>query len=166
MLIAQIKDGVVTDVADYQSMYPNTSFPSSGPDSDWMIQNNCMYVNVYLPYDPTTQKLIPATPYIQIDDPAQPLNWVYTVSVEQLTPEEIIAYQNNLAAKIAAQAQSLLTATDWTAIPSVADPAQSNPYLANQAEYINWRSKVRAIAINPSYDSVIPEQPKDIWQNN
>ena len=72
MLIAQLTDGVVTNVADYQSMFPDTSFPSSGPNAEFMVENNCMYVNVYLPYDPTTQCLVPATPYIQVDDPTQP----------------------------------------------------------------------------------------------
>lgn len=165
MLIAKIENGQVTNVADYTAMFPNTSFPPSGPNADFMIQNSCMYVNVYLPYDPTVQKLVPATPYIQVDDPAQPLNWVYTVRVEPLTPEEIEQMRQNEAAQIGQQAANLLSQTDWSAIPSVADPAQSNPYLTNQAEFITWRSQVRAIAVNPKYDSVIPPQPKDKWSS-
>ena len=56
-----------------------------------------------------------------------------------------------------AQASSLLSQTDWTAIPSVADPAQSNPYLVNQDEFLSYRSQVRQIAVNP------PDAPIDQW---
>ena len=162
MLIAQLTNGVVTNVADYQSMFPDTSFPSSGPNADFMVQNNCMYVNVYLPYDSQTQKLVPATPYIQVDDPAQPLNWVYTVEVAELTPEEIQQMHDSQAAQNQATASQLLYATDWTTIPDVINPA-NNPYLTNQAEFLAYRNTVRKIAVNPTWDAVFPEQPTAIW---
>ena len=89
MLIAKVEDGQVINVSDYRDMFPNTSFPDSGPDNQFMIENGCMYVNSWLPYDINTQKLASVTPYIQIDDPLNPLQWVYTIAVEPLTPEEI-----------------------------------------------------------------------------
>lgn len=162
MLIAQLKDGVVTNVADYQSMFPDTSFPSSGPNADFMVQNNCMYVNVYLPYDPTTQKLVPATPYIQIDDPAQPLNWVYTVAVAELTPEEIQQIHDTQATQNQKTASDLLYQTDWTTIPDVANPI-NNPYLTNQAEFLTYRNLIRKIAVNPTWDATFPKQPIAVW---
>ena len=162
MLIAQLTDGVVTNVADYQSMFPDTSFPSSGPNADFMVQNNCMYVNVYLPYDSQTQKLVPATPYIQVDDPTQPLNWVYTVEVAELTPEEIQQMHDSQAAQNQATASQLLYATDWTTIPDVINPA-NNPYLTNQAEFLAYRNTVRKIAVNPTWDAVFPTQPTATW---
>ena len=82
-----------------------------------------------------------------------------------MTPEQLAAYQASVAAQIGAQAQSLLSSTDWTTIPSVADSQQSNPYLTNQAEFISWRSQVRAIAVTPTYTSVIPTQPAQAWSN-
>jgi len=158
MLIAIVNGQTVEQVGDYQVLFPNTSFPASGPTPEWMAENSCMYVNTYLPYDQTTQVLTQVAPYIK--DAV-----VYTIQVEQMTPEQLAQYQAGVAAQIGAQAQSLLSATDWTTIPSVADPAQSNPYLTNQAEFISWRSQVRAIAVTPSYTSVIPPQPKDTWSN-
>ena len=162
MLIAQLKDGVVTNVADYQSMFPDTSFPSSGPNADFMVQNNCMYVNVFLPYDSQTQKLVPATPYIQIDDPAQPLNWVYTVEVAELTPEQIQQMHDNQAAQNQATASQLLYATDWTTIPDVTS-SLNDPYLTNQADFLIYRNAIRKIAVNPTWDAVFPEQPVATW---
>lgn len=66
------------------------------------------------------------------------------------TPEEIQA-QNK------AQAESLLQATDWTATIDIADPAYSDPYLSNQTEFLQYRSEVRKIAVNP------PTTPVDPW---
>ena len=165
MLIAIVNGQTVEQVGDYQVLFPNTSFPSSGPTPEWMAENSCMYVNTYLPYDPTTQILTTVAPYILVADPEKPLDWVYTVEVQAMTPEQLAAYQASVAAQIGAQAQSLLSATDWTTIPSVADPAQSNPYLTNQTEFISWRSQVRAIAVSPTYTSVIPAQPAQAWSN-
>ena len=64
------------------------------------------------------------------------------------------------------QAIALLKQTDWVELPSVSDPAQSNPYLENQAEFIAWRSQVRAIAINPidGEIAVLDEMPQEVWK--
>jgi len=161
MLIAQLKDGVVNAVADYQSLYPQTSFPQSGPTDEWMIENNCMFVNVFKPYDQNTEKLVSVSPYIESNDHT---HWVYTVIVEPLTPEEIA--QREEAAKQAnkAQASSLLSATDWTAIASVADPAESNPYLTNRQDFLTYRSALRQIAVNPPVMvTEWPVKPDEVW---
>jgi hypothetical protein len=60
------------------------------------------------------------------------------------------------------QASQLLYQTDWTTIPDVADPSNS-PYLTNQAEFIAWRSQVRALAVNPVADPIFPSKPNEIW---
>jgi hypothetical protein len=61
-------------------------------------------------------------------------------------------------------AVNLLTQTDWTTIPDVADPALSNPYLTNQAEFITFRNQVRPIAINPTPGNLTwPTQPTPSW---
>ena len=165
MLIAIVNGQTVEQVGDYQVLFPNTSFPSSGPTTEWMAENSCMYVNTYLPYDPTTQILTTVAPYILVADSTKPLNWVYTVQVEQMTPEQIAAYQANLAQQIATQGKTILSNTDWTSIADVADPLKSNPYLTNQAEFTAYRSTVRAIVLKPSYNSVYPEAPTETWSS-
>jgi hypothetical protein len=63
-------------------------------------------------------------------------------------------------------AVNLLTQTDWTTIPDVADPALSNPYLTNQAEFITFRNEVRPIAINPIAGNLDwPTIPTAIWSS-
>lgn len=161
MLIAKVQNNQVVDVADYQSMFPMVSFPSTGPSDSWMEQNSCMYVNTWLPYEQSTQVLQSCAPYIQADDAT---HWVYTVEVRDMTPEEKEAYDNNLRQQNKAQASQLLSATDWTTIPDVADPAVSDPYLVNQAEFVAYRSNVRKIAVNPPVVvDAWPVKPEEVW---
>ena len=71
-----------------------------------------------------------------------------------------------IAVQNTATAQTLLTATDWTAIASVADPAVSNPYLTNQAEFLAYRSAVRAIGVNPpTTPATFPTTPTEVWSS-
>jgi hypothetical protein len=70
------------------------------------------------------------------------------------------AEQNKLTAT------QLLTATDWTSIADVADPAVSNPYLMNQAEFLSYRSQLREIAVNPVAGFItFPTKPVEQWSN-
>ncbi len=68
------------------------------------------------------------------------------------------------AAENKAKASSLLYETDWTQIPSVSDPALSNPYLINADEFANYRNQLRAYVFEPvAGDLVWPIQPNPIW---
>jgi len=61
-------------------------------------------------------------------------------------------------------ASELLVYTDWTSIADVANPQYSNPYLANQAEFLAYRSQLRAIAVNPPEGDVNwPVKPQAVW---
>lgn len=64
-------------------------------------------------------------------------------------------------------AVSLLSQTDWTALPDVADPLKSNPYLANANEFNVYRNEVRQIAINPVSGTLTwPSLPQEDWQSS
>jgi hypothetical protein len=61
-------------------------------------------------------------------------------------------------------AVTLLQQSDWTSIADVANPEMSNPYLANQDEWIAYRSKLRNIAVYPVEGLIpFPEQPSENW---
>ena len=73
---------------------------------------------------------------------------------------------SDFSAQNKAQAMSLLSATDWTTIPDVSNPAASNPYLTNVSEFAAYRSTVRNIAVSPPTDSVVfPVAPNEVWSN-
>ena len=161
MLIAKVQNEQVIDIADYQSMFPETSFPQGGPTTQFMIENSCKFVNTYLPYDPNTQKLVAVNPYIDLVDAT---HWVYTVAVEPLTPEELAQLDEQKRQANKAQAEQLLQATDWTATVDINNPEYSNPYLGNQPEFLAYRSSVRQIAVNPPITvDVWPTKPDEVW---
>jgi hypothetical protein len=85
---------------------------------------------------------------------------------EQLDAAYPVWEGQQIQAQNSAQAQSLLAATDWTAIASVADPAVSNPHLTNQAEFLSYRSAVRAIGVNPpTTPATFPTVPTQQWSS-
>ena len=60
----------------------------------------------------------------------------------------------------------LLSATDWTCTVDINNPQYSNPYLMNQGAFLNYRSQVRAIAVNPPTTLVVfPTAPTEVWSN-
>ena len=61
-------------------------------------------------------------------------------------------------------AVSLLFATDWTQIPSVSDPALSNPYLSNKLAFDQYRNDVRQYAVYPVAGNITwPTAPTENW---
>lgn len=75
MKVAIIKDGVVDAVGHYKELFPNTCFPSTGPNDEFMAEHGVKKVNLFLPHDKETQHLVPCEPY-------ESGEWVYTVKVE------------------------------------------------------------------------------------
>ena len=62
-------------------------------------------------------------------------------------------------------ATRLLQATDWTTIADVGNPNLSNPYLANQGEFITYRNQVRQYAVYPQAGIIDwPPVPQENWQ--
>jgi hypothetical protein len=95
------------------------------------------------------------------------INW-FSVDVPQPSKEACDAeiakqLQESPYAACKEQASGRLYATDWTTIPDVADPTKSNPYLLNQAEFIAYRSQLRALAVNPVENPVFPPVPTAQW---
>ena len=122
MNVAIISNGQVTKVGDYRALFPQTSFPASGPSDEFLAANSAMKVNVWLPYDQMTEKLSACPPYIDGD-------WVYTVEVVPLTPEDIDARNEAQAQSVRAQRNQLLVECDWTQLSdSPVDPLPWRTY--------------------------------------
>ena len=63
-----------------------------------------------------------------------------------------------------AVAEQKLTDTDWTQLPSVSNPLESNPYLLNAAEFATYRNLIRDIARNPVAGNIDwPVAPINKW---
>lgn len=139
---------------------PDTSFPSA-------VSNELLAEFDVFPVVPTEQPIYdPVTQNLTELDPIQEDGlWVQQWSVTQASAEEVAERKEQLKQNNKATGKQLLQETDWAAIPSVADPLQSTPYLMNQNEFFVYRSAVRDIVLNPTYDAVFPEPPIEIWSN-
>ena len=102
--------------------------------------------------------------YFNVDTNAQ----TGEVTIIPYTPEQIaqaeqLAKQSYIANN-KQQAKDLLAQTDWTTIADVTNPAMSNPYLANSADFINYRNQLREIVFNPpDVEIVFPTEPTENW---
>lgn len=81
MRLAKLDGNNVVEVLDIKTLFPNISFPSSGPDDTWLLDNSCAKVGT-LSYDSTTQKIQNSDPYL-LDGVA------YTRRVTDLTSAEL-----------------------------------------------------------------------------
>lgn len=64
MLIAKLDNGAIT-VGDYRELFPNTSFPVTGPNDDFYGENGCAKVSTFKPHDRETQMLTGCDPYLE-----------------------------------------------------------------------------------------------------
>lgn len=109
MQIAIIENNTVAQVGDYRELFPNVSFPPSGPSAEWMTENSCLGVTVWKAYNSRTEKLEQVAPYIEGGQ-------VFTVSVTAKTQAEMDADTASQAAQVRANRNQLLKDCDWTQI--------------------------------------------------
>ena len=86
------------------------------------------------------------------------IGWSYIGGVFFPPPPKDYSEQNKETGK------GLLQQTDWAATVDITDPQYSNPYLGNQDAFLEYRSQVRAIVVNPPTDFyAFPEKPVAVW---
>ena len=106
--------------------------------------------NIVYGYDPLTQQ--------DLINQAIANGWENITGSWPLSPEPPTADENK------STAASLLSQTDWTTISDVGNPALSNPYLSNQAEFIAYRNAIRQYAVYPVAGNIIwPTVPVENW---
>jgi hypothetical protein len=102
------------------------------------------------------------SPIIAVQSDTAQIGWEYidgqfvVPPTPSPTPEEL----QNQCKQIAI---GILNATDWTSIADVGNASMSNPYLANQAAFIAYRSTIRNLAINPVANPTWPTAPTEQW---
>jgi hypothetical protein len=99
------KDG---QVKHYKEMFPNISFPTSGPADAWLSKHGVYKVSLFKSHT-ATQKLVSCAPYIEG-------NFAYTVEVQDKTEDEIASEIASKAARVRAQRDRLLSESDWTQV--------------------------------------------------
>ena len=134
MLIALVDGESIQRLGHYRTMFPNVSFPASGPDQHWMNQNNAKFVLSTKSFDRTTQKIESVDPYVEGD-------YVYNVRIVDLSDQEVTNRANVLNEQLATtkrnERNNLLKESDWT---QGNDSPLSN---SKKTEWANYRTALR-----------------------
>lgn len=144
MQIAVIENNAVARVGDYREVFPNTSFPASGPSDEWLAENGAKKVNLFKEHDRDTQRLEACDAYDDGD-------FVSVVQVVDLNDDELAAISAGKAVAIRAQRAEKLKACDWT---QVADAP------VDQAAWATYRQALRDITAQPGFPTTV-EWPHD-----
>ena len=108
MKYAIIDGTTVKSTGTIQQLFPNTSFPVGGPNTDFLTENNVVELVETLSYTPPTQKLSTVDAYVESGK-------VYTVKVEPTTSDEQTALINQQWALVRSERDGKLDRTDWRA---------------------------------------------------
>jgi hypothetical protein len=157
MLIRTRSNGAVITEREFKSMYSDTSFPAQLTVS---LLNNFDADIVLNGAQPT-----PEFYQVVIQDNAEKIGnqWFTKFICVDMDEGARAAKDEKVKANNKAAAIKYLQQTDWTAIPSVSDPAISDPYLTNSNEFAVYRNELRKIAVNPPVVAVFPTIPVEIW---
>lgn len=145
MLVASLND---LKPIDYRDAFPQTSFSVNGPSDEFLAEMGYAKVNVFRPHDRNTEKLVPCEPVFEN-------GWVYTVTVESKTQEELDADTNAKAMFIRAERNNLIAQSDWTQLNDA--PIDS----LKRADWVEYRQALRDIPQQPGFpwDVIWPNQP-------
>jgi|688.fasta_scaffold524138_2 hypothetical protein len=105
MQIAIVNNNQVVKIEDSSVLFPNVSFPASGPDAGFLAQNSAMEVVVWAPFDAATQKQERVEPYVK-DGKVFTFNTVEKTAAELAA--EAVKAQEAFVASIVSQVQAKL----------------------------------------------------------
>jgi len=138
MKIARLDGSNIGEIADHKSLFPNTSFPASGPSIQWLAANSCAEVVTFLAFDSATQKNEVVDPYLSNGK-------VYTRRVTDMTTEERTAVVTAANAAIATRNRKerdrRLAETDFHALSDVTMSSDMSAYrqaLRDITTHSNW----------------------------
>jgi hypothetical protein len=164
MTFALIKNGQVAaypySLSTFRATNPDVSLPQDPTEAQLNEQGvYTVYPTNPPSYNPIYENLNEVSPTLQNGV------WTQTWAVTPATPEEVAYREANARSENAAYGTALLQATDWTAIASIADPLECDPYLANRQEFLAYRNQVRIIVLNPPVEPPNwPVVPNEDWQ--
>ena len=145
MKIAILDGDTIGNIADCKSLFPNTSFPKSGPDADWLTSNSAAEVVTFLDFNSATQKNESVAPYLSGGK-------VYTRRVTDMTDAEkaaVVSADNaQTAASNRATRDALLAQSDWMVIK-----AQETSTTLD-SDWATYRQALRNITAHSSWPNL------------
>lgn len=150
MLIAKLNsNNVVIEVGDHTEIFPNVSFPESGVDINFLIDNSAREVIQFVEYDLKTEKFISVEPYFKD-------NYVYSFKIELKTEDELAIDYDKLY-----NAQSIITRNERDQLLKDSDWTQISDAPTNKEAWIIYRQELRDVTLQEGFpfNIVWPEKP-------
>lgn len=142
------KDG---QVAHYKQIFPNTSFPASGPSDAFLASQGAVKVSMFREHNRATQKLVSCDPVVEN-------GFAYVVEVVDKTEEEIAADVASKAANVRAARDRALANSDWT---QVADAP------VDKTAWATYRQSLRDLPNSDGWPDVeLPTEPGFVSGNS
>ena len=147
MIVDIVNDGAIEQTGDLSVLFPNVSFPASGPSSEWMAENNLVPVTYFKLHDAATQKLVSCEAYLEGDD-------VFAVTVESLSDEELAVRGESIKAGNRNVRNQKLRDTDWTQLLDVMLTVDC------KTAFATYRKALRDMDL---FNPVWPDAPAEEW---
>lgn len=149
MIVAILSNNEIETTGHISDLFSNVSFPPSGPEQEWMDENNVIPVTYWKTYDANLEKLIPVDPYLEDGE-------VFAVEVQELSAEEIEARLTTQWAKVRADRDQRLAKTDWIVTKSL-EAGEAVPTV-----WVEYRQALRDITEQEDPFNIIwPELPSE-----
>lgn len=133
-----------------RDLFPNTSFPQTGPNAEFLAEHGLKLCLDNKIHDPLTEKLVQCEPYVDGE-------FAYAVKIEPYTAEELEALRQGALQNVRQARNNLLKDCDWTQLPDAPS--------ALKAEWATYRQALRDITnnvVDPRVDTVNwPKKPTD-----
>ena len=140
-------------VAHYKEIFPNTSFPASGPSDAFLESKGAKKVFEFLPHNRATQKLVRVEPYLD-------QGVCYTVEVQDKTEDEIAADLASKSAKLRADRDAALARSDWMVIKA------QETGVALDSEWATYRQALRDLPDANGFPNVDLPLPPGVFAGN
>lgn len=140
-------------VDHYKKIFPNVSFPVSGPSDAFLADKGAVKVSTFREHNRATQKLVPCSPVVEG-------GFAYVVEVASKTEEEIAADVASKASQMRAARDNALKASDWRAIRA------AETGVAMDTEWATYRQALRDLPDAEGWPNVdLPNDPDYITPN-
>lgn len=106
MKIAKLDGNSVQEVGEHRSLFPKISFPSSGPNAEWLSANSCAVVKINYTCNDVSEKIVESNPFLQD-------GVVHTKRVIPLTDKDLADRSAELEARLRGQRELNLLSSDW-----------------------------------------------------
>ena len=113
-MIAIVQNNEIANTGTLRSLFPNTSFPATGPNDEWKTDNGVVDLLGHREHDDATQHLEAVDAYLE-DGVAYSVR-VVTNSDEYNAERATLAW-----VKVRFERDEFLASSDWTQLPDVSN---------------------------------------------